>query len=68
MMVILKGVVVPIVTPLERGNRDKIEEDAVEKLCNFLISKGVHGLFTCGTTGEGPLIKESSQRPCITGS
>jgi dihydrodipicolinate synthase/N-acetylneuraminate lyase len=62
MMVILKGVVVPIVTPLERGNRDKIEEAAVEKLCNFLISKGVHGLFPCGTTGEGPLLSKKARK------
>ena len=34
-MTILKGVVVPIVTPLKRGNQDKIDEDGVEKLCNF---------------------------------
>jgi len=62
MMVILKGVVVPIVTPLERGNRDKIKEAAVEKLCNFLISKGVHGLFPCGTTGEGPLLSKIARK------
>ena len=62
MMVILKGVVVPIVTPLERGNQDKIEEAAVEKLCNFLISKGVNALFPCGTTGEGFLLSKIARK------
>jgi dihydrodipicolinate synthase/N-acetylneuraminate lyase len=51
-MIILKGVVVPMVTPLKKQSQDEIDEVAVDKLCNFLISKGIHGLFPCGTTGE----------------
>ncbi|RLE08763.1 dihydrodipicolinate synthase family protein [Candidatus Aerophobetes bacterium] len=62
MMTILKGVVVPIVTPLKRGNQDKIDEDGVEKLCNFLISKGIQGLFPCGTTGEGFLLLKETRK------
>ena len=61
-MVILKGVVVPIVTPLERGNQDKIDEVAVEKLCNFLITKGVNALFPGGTTGEGFLLSKEARK------
>lgn len=61
-MVILKGVVVPIVTPLERGNQDKIDEVAVEKLCNFLITKGVNALFPGGTTGEGFLLSKETRK------
>ena len=61
-MRLLKGVVVPIVTPLKRGNQDKIDEIAVEKLCDFLISKGVHGLFPCGTTGEGFLLSKETRK------
>lgn len=61
-MTILKGIVVPIVTPLKRGNQDEIDEDTVEKLCNFLISKGVHGLFPCGTTGEGFLLSKETRK------
>lgn len=61
-MVILKGVVVPIVTPLERGNQDKIDEAAVEKLCNFLITKGVNALFPGGTTGEGFLLSKEARK------
>ena len=62
MMSILKGVVVPIVTPLKKKNQDKIDEVALEKLCNFLISKGVNGLFPCGTTGEGPLLSKEARK------
>ena len=61
-MSILKGVVVPIVTPLKKGNQDKIDEIAVERLCDFLISKGVNGLFPCGTTGEGPLLSKKTRK------
>ena len=61
-MIILKGVVVPIVTPLKKESQDKIDEVAVEKLCNFLISKGIHGLFPCGTTGEGFLLSKETRK------
>ncbi len=61
-MNVLKGVIVPIVTALERGTQDKIDEVAVEKLCNFLISKGVSGLFPCGTTGEGFLLSKETRK------
>ena len=61
-MSILKGVVVPIVTPLKKESQDKIDEVALEKLCNFLISKGVNGLFPCGTTGEGPLLSKKTRK------
>lgn len=61
-MNILKGVVVPIVTPLKKGNQDKIDEIAVERLCDFLISKGVNGLFPCGTTGEGFLLSKKTRK------
>jgi len=59
---VLKGVVVPIVTPLKGENQDKIDEAALEKLCDFLISKGVHGLFPGGTTGEGFLLSKETRK------
>ncbi len=62
MMVMLKGVIVPIVTPLKRENQDKIDGLGVEKLCDFLISKGVHGLFPGGTTGEGFLLSKKARK------
>ena len=61
-MTLLKGVVVPMVTALKRGSQDKISEVGVEKLCNFFISKGVHALFPCGTTGEGFLLSNEVRK------
>ena len=61
-MIILKGVVVPMVTPLKKQSQDEIDEVAVEKLCDFLISKSIHGLFPCGTTGEGFLLSKETRK------
>ena len=61
-MALLKGVVIPIVTPLKGKDRDKIDEAAVEKLCDFLIFKGIHGLYPCGTTGEAYLLSKDLRK------
>jgi len=45
-----KGVIVPMVTPLNAD--ESMDTGAVERLVNFLIGGGVHGIFTLGTTGE----------------
>jgi 4-hydroxy-tetrahydrodipicolinate synthase len=53
-MLRLKGIIPAILTPF---NDDyEIDERAFEELCNYLIEKGVSGLFVAGTTGEGPLL------------
>jgi 2-dehydro-3-deoxy-D-pentonate aldolase len=46
----LYGVVVPVVTPLDKN--DKVDVKALTDLCEFLIKKGIHCLYPCGTTGE----------------
>lgn len=46
----LFGVVVPMTTPFDQDG--KIDIKALEKQTDFLIEKGVHGLYPCGTTGE----------------
>ena len=50
----LKGIIVPTITPLsKKGEIDKL---GLSWLIEFLIKRGVHGLFPGGTTGEGPLL------------
>jgi 4-hydroxy-tetrahydrodipicolinate synthase len=50
----VKGVIVPLVTPFDsQGNVDR---SAIHQLVEFLIERGVQGLFPGGTTGEGPLL------------
>ena len=61
-MILLKGVVVPMVTPLKGKNQDKIDEVALDKQCNFLISKGIHGFYPCGTTGEAYFLSKDLRK------
>jgi len=46
-----KGVIPPILTLFtEHG---EVDEDLQRAYIDFLVEKGVHGLFTCGTFGSG---------------
>ena len=44
-----KGSIVAIVTPFKKG---KFDEKAYEKLIEWHITQGTHGILPCGTTGE----------------
>ena len=46
----LFGVVVPMTTPFDKSGKVNIE--TLNQQTDFLIEKGVHGLYPCGTTGE----------------
>jgi dihydrodipicolinate synthase/N-acetylneuraminate lyase len=48
-----KGVIIPIVTPFKQNGN--INEASLERLVKFLSEK-VHGLFVCGSYGNGPLM------------
>jgi 4-hydroxy-tetrahydrodipicolinate synthase len=50
----VRGVIVPAVTPF--NEQGKIDTAAIKRLVDFLIERGIHGLFPGGTTGEGPLL------------
>ncbi len=50
----LKGVLVPLITPVD--NEDRIDEPALRKAVRFVLSAGVHGIFCGGSAGEGPLL------------
>ena len=43
-----EGVITAMVTPL-RGEQKKIDLEATDSLVDFLIEKGVNGLFILGT-------------------
>ena len=53
-MKLLKGVVTPMVTPFLEN--EDVDFATLGKLTSKLIDSGVHGLFPCGTTGEGHLL------------
>ena len=46
----LKGIIPPIITPLKGDN--ELDEKGLERLIEYLIAGGVHGIFLLGTTGE----------------
>lgn len=50
----IKGVIVPLVTPFDEYGH--LDSSAIQRLVDFLIAAGVHGLMPGGTTGEGPLL------------
>lgn len=55
-----KGVIVPIVTPFDAAG--ELNTAAVKPLVDYLINRGVHGLFPAGTTGEGALLTLDERR------
>lgn len=49
------GVIPAILTPFTKGGKS-VDYDRAKALASRLAKQGVHGLFVCGTTGEGPLM------------
>ena len=57
---IKRGVICPIVTPL-KANGD-INPDMIGPLVDFLIDRGVAGIYPLGSTGEGPLFTTDERK------
>lgn len=55
-----RGVFAAMVTPFADDGRS-ISEPRLRAYCDFLIERGVSGLFAFGTTGEWPLLAESER-------
>jgi len=45
-----KGIIPPMVTPLDKN--ENVDKKAIFRIVNYLIKRGVHGLFPLGSTGE----------------
>lgn len=63
----LKGIIPPLVTPL--NSYEELDIPGLEKLIEHQVSGGVHGLFILGTNGEAPslsykLRKEFIKKTC----
>src|SRR5215207_4863058 len=57
---LLRGVYVPLVTPFARSG--DLDEVALQRLVDYSIDAGVHGLFVGGTTGEFPLLSTTERQ------
>lgn len=53
-MRLLEGVVVAHTTPFYED--ESVDYDSLRKYTKFIINKGVHGIFVCGTTAEGLIL------------
>ncbi len=56
----IQGVICPTVTPLKANGELKL--DMIRPLADFLIDKGVAGIYPLGTTGEGPLFSTAERK------
>lgn len=59
----LGGVIPPIVTPLNADRR--LDAVSAQKLCDYMLASGVHGLFVLGTSGEGPYLAIEDQYAAV---
>lgn len=59
-----RGIIPPLVTPL--ADRDRLDDDGLERLIEHVLAGGVHGLFILGTTGEGPSLSHRLQREVVS--
>lgn len=56
----LEGIVAATVTPVTETGQLNLE--GVARLTHFLVEKGIHGLFPCGSTGEGILLSTTERK------
>lgn len=57
-----EGAFTAIVTPFKDG---KLDFESFEKLIEFQIENGIHGLVPCGTTGESATLSHQEHREVI---
>lgn len=56
------GSIAALVTPFSKG---RVDVQAFQKLVDWHVASGTHGLVPCGTTGETPTLSESEHQSLI---
>lgn len=59
----LKGIIVPILTPMNEDETINVEE--LRRQVDRMINSGIHGIFPCGTNGEGYILSTDEKRLVI---
>jgi 4-hydroxy-tetrahydrodipicolinate synthase len=54
------GIIVALHTPLTEAG--EIHQEALRDHLDFLIQAGVHGIFPCGTMGEGLALSDAERK------
>jgi 4-hydroxy-tetrahydrodipicolinate synthase len=57
-----KGSITALITPFRDG---KVDADAFQKLVEWQIDQGTHGLVPCGTTGEAPTLTHDEHKHVV---
>ena len=60
----LKGIVVPIITPMKED--ETINEQELRNQVNRMIENGIHGIFPFGTNGEGYILDEKEKEQVLS--
>lgn len=58
-----QGVIAVVLTPFDK--EENIDYSALERLIKFMLSKGIHGLFPCGSISLGPLMKPEERKQVL---
>jgi 4-hydroxy-tetrahydrodipicolinate synthase len=61
-MPLFQGSITALITPFRDG---KLDEKAFQRLVEWQIDQGTHGLVPCGTTGESPTLTHDEHRRVI---
>ncbi|MEM9701270.1 MAG: dihydrodipicolinate synthase family protein, partial [Planctomycetota bacterium] len=60
---VLRGILVPTLTP--RTADGGVDVEALRSHADWLIGRGVHGLYPCGSTGEGLRLTAEERRTVV---
>ena len=58
-----RGILVPTLTPVAPGGG--VDLDALRSQADWLVGRGVHGLYPCGSTGEGVRLTAAERRSVV---
>lgn len=59
----IEGVIAVPLTPFDQDGN--IDYTAIEEIIEFMIGKGIHGMFPCGSVSLGPLMKLEERKQVL---
>jgi 4-hydroxy-tetrahydrodipicolinate synthase len=61
----VRGIIAALPTPMDASGA--VDLDGTARVVDWLATRGIDGVFVCGTTGEGPLLTEH-ERVAVVGA
>jgi len=59
----IQGVIAVPLTPFDQDGN--IDYTAIEEIIEFMVGKGIHGIFSCGSISLGPLMKPEERKQVL---